>query len=52
VLAQRGGVIEGLWTASKVIAAPTSLVYRGAGGIIGPALTFGWIASRDVAAAR
>jgi 3-oxosteroid 1-dehydrogenase len=51
VLAQRGGVIEGLWAAGNVMAAPTGLVYGGAGGTIGPALTFGWIAGRDVAAA-
>jgi succinate dehydrogenase/fumarate reductase flavoprotein subunit len=49
VLAQRGGVIEGLWAAGNVMAAPTGLVYGGAGGTIGPALTFGWIAGRDAA---
>jgi len=50
VLAQRGGVIEGLWAAGNVMAAPTGMVYGGAGGSIGPALTFGWIAGRDAAA--
>ncbi len=52
VLAQRGGVIEGLWAAGNVMAAPTGLVYGGAGGTIGPALTFGWIAGRDAASHR
>ena len=51
VLAQRGGVIDGLWAAGNVMAAPTGLVYGGAGGTIGPALTFGWIAGRDAATA-
>ena len=49
VLAQRGGTIEGLWAAGNVMAAPTGMVYGGAGGTIGPALTFGWIAGRDAA---
>ena len=52
VLAQRGGVIEGLWAAGNVMAAPTGLVYGGAGGTIGPALTFGWIAGRDAASRK
>lgn len=49
VLRQRGGVIDGLWAAGNVMAAPTGLVYGGAGGTIGPALTFGWIAGQDAA---
>jgi succinate dehydrogenase/fumarate reductase flavoprotein subunit len=49
VLAQRGGVINGLWAAGNVMAAPTGMVYGGAGGTIGPALTFGFIAGRDAA---
>jgi len=49
VLAQRGGVIEGLWAAGNAMAAPTGMVYGGAGGTIGPALTFGWISGRDAA---
>lgn len=52
VLAQRGGVISGLWAAGNVMAAPTGMVYGGAGGTIGPALTFGWIAGRDAAVPR
>jgi predicted oxidoreductase len=41
VLARRDGVIEGLWAAGNVMAAPRGLVCSGAGGTIGPALTFG-----------
>jgi len=52
VLAQRGGIIDGLWAAGNVMAAPTGMVYGGAGGTIGPALTFGWIAGRDAAGAN
>ena len=52
VLAQRGGVISGLWAAGNVMAAPIGMVYGGAGGTIAPALTFGWIAGRDAATDR
>jgi 3-oxosteroid 1-dehydrogenase len=50
VLADAGGVIDGLYAAGNAMAAPTGMVYGGAGGTLGPALTFGWIAGRDAAA--
>ena len=50
VVARDGGVITGLYAAGNVMAAPTGMVYGGAGGTLGPAITFGWIAGRDAAA--
>jgi len=50
VVARDGGVIAGLYAAGNVMAAPTGMVYGGAGGTLGPAITFGWIAGRDAAA--
>ena len=47
VLSLGGGVIEGLFAAGNVMAAPTGMVYGGAGGTLGPAMTFGYIAGRE-----
>ena len=47
VLARDGGTIPGLWAAGNVMAAPTATVYAGAGGTLGPAMTFGHLAGRD-----
>lgn len=44
-----GEVIEGLYAAGNVMAAPTGSVYAGAGGTLGPALTFGVISGRHAA---
>ena len=33
----------------NVMAAPTATVYAGAGGTVGPAMTFGYLAGRDAA---
>ena len=49
VSARSGGTIPGLWAAGNVMAAPTASVYAGAGGTLGPAMTFGYLAGRDAA---
>ena len=50
VLSSSGGVIPGLYAAGNAMAAPTGMVYGGAGGTLGPAMTTGFIAGRDAAA--
>lgn len=49
VLDHAGNTIPGLYAAGNVMAAPTGSVYAGAGGTLGPALTFGYIAGREAA---
>lgn len=49
VLARDGATVPGLWAASNVMAAPTATVYAGAGGTLGPAMTFGYLTGRDAA---
>ena len=49
VLDVDGGVIPGLWAVGNVMAAPTGMVYGGAGGTLGPAMVFGYRAGRSVA---
>ena len=49
VLSRDGETIPGLWAAGNVMAAPTASVYAGAGGTLGPAMTFSYLAGRDAA---
>ena len=49
VLDVNGDPIPGLFGAGNVISCPTGSVYAGAGGTLGPALTFGYIAGRSAA---
>ena len=49
VLDTEGVPIPGLFGAGNVISCPTGSVYAGAGGTLGPALTFGFIAGRAAA---
>jgi succinate dehydrogenase/fumarate reductase flavoprotein subunit len=49
VLDTEGEPIPGLFGAGNVISSPTGAVYAGAGGTLGPALTFGVIAGRAAA---
>jgi 3-oxosteroid 1-dehydrogenase len=50
VLSVDGSPIVGLYAAGNAMAAPTGMVYGGAGGTLGPALVFGRLAG--TAAAR
>ncbi len=49
VLGVDGAVIPGLFAAGNVMAGPTGMVYGGAGGTLGPALVFGYLAGRTAA---
>jgi len=52
ILGHDGAPIPGLYGAGNAIACPTGGIYAGAGGTLGPALTFGYIAGRSAARAN
>jgi succinate dehydrogenase/fumarate reductase flavoprotein subunit len=52
ILGHGGAAIPGLFGAGNAIACPTGGIYAGAGGTLGPALTFGYLAGRAAAAAN
>ena len=50
VLDPRGRVIPGLYAVGNAMAGSTGMVYGGAGGTLGPGMTYGYIAGRAAAA--
>ncbi len=52
VLDHDGAVIPGLYAAGNCMACPTGGIYAGAGGTLGPALTYGYLAGRHAAGAN
>ncbi|KUP97246.1 FAD-dependent oxidoreductase [Thermobifida cellulosilytica] len=48
VLDLDGRVIEGLYAAGNVMASPFGMTYGGAGGTLGPAMVFGYLAGRHL----
>ncbi|MFN2099206.1 FAD-dependent oxidoreductase [Altererythrobacter sp. MF3-039] len=49
ILGHDGEPLPGLFGAGNAIACPTGGIYAGAGGTLGPAITFGYIAGRTAA---
>ncbi len=49
VLRATGGVIPGLYAVGNAMAGVTAMVYGGAGGTLGPGMTFGYIAGLNAA---
>lgn len=52
ILGHDGNPLPGLFGAGNAIACPTGGIYAGAGGTLGPAITFGYIAGRSAAKAN
>ena len=52
ILGHDGSPLPGLFGAGNAIACPTGGIYAGAGGTLGPAITFGYIAGRNAAKAN
>jgi 3-oxosteroid 1-dehydrogenase len=50
VLDVDGEVISGLYAAGNAMASPMGMTYGGAGGTLGPAMVFGYLAGRDIGA--
>lgn len=50
VLREEGGVIEGLYAVGNCSAAVMGRTYAGPGATLGPAMTFAYLASKDIAA--
>lgn len=48
VLDLDGNVIPGLYAAGNAMASPMGMTYGGAGGTLGPAMVFGYLAGRDI----
>jgi hypothetical protein len=44
-----GNVIPGLYAAGNAMSSPLGMTYGGAGGTLGPAMVFGYLAGRDIA---
>ena len=44
-----GDVIPGLYAAGNAMSSPLGMTYGGAGGTLGPAMVFGYLAGRDIA---
>ncbi len=49
VLGHDGNPIPGLFAAGNVMSSPTAMIYGGAGGTLGPAITFGYLAGTSAA---
>ncbi|MBH76839.1 MAG: FAD-binding dehydrogenase [Dehalococcoidia bacterium] len=49
VMRATGGVIPGLYAVGNAMAGVTAMVYGGAGGTLGPGMTFGYIAGMNAA---
>jgi len=49
VISASGNIIEGLYTVGNAMAGSTGSVYAGAGGTLGPALTYGYLAGEHAA---
>ena len=49
VISASGNIIDGLYTVGNAMAGSTGSVYAGAGGTLGPALTYGYLAGNHVA---
>ena len=52
ILRTDGTAIDGLYGAGNCVSGPVGQGYWGAGGTIGPALTFGFVAGRNAARRR